>query len=88
MLAYEIDVFINLIADDIDLWMFPEHFCECNQLIFAVDSAGRVAGEENINTFVFGVMAASSCAAVILKPLSSEVWASTTVALAIFTSSE
>ena len=45
-------------------------------------------GEENINTLVFGVIAASTCAGDTLKPSSTVLLISTTLPLAIFTNSE
>ena len=45
-------------------------------------------GDENMNTFVLEVMAASTCAGLTLKPSSTVLLISTTLPLAIFTNSE
>ncbi len=46
--------------------MFFEHFRQALQFVVGVDGTGGVAGEENMNSLVLGVMAASSCCGVIL----------------------
>ena len=85
--ANEIDILIDLIGDDENLRMPEENSCQCFQFFFAIYRTARITGRENRNTFELGVMAASSCAALILNPVRALLFTSTTLPRAIFTNS-
>ena len=67
---------------------FLNKFAKASNSALLYTAPDGLQGEENINTFVLEVMAASTCAGLTLKPSSTVLLISTTFPLAIFTSSE